>query len=72
MSIGTLHLLMLESNETDICEWPLVTASGLKSGWARDRCGPQKPKSGRATANSFCRLRTQTYDMKQFNRPLQH
>jgi len=22
-------------------EWPLVTASGLKSGWARDRRGPQ-------------------------------
>jgi len=32
-----------------MCEWPLVIASGLKSGRARDRHGPQRPKSGRAT-----------------------
>jgi len=37
-----------------MCEWPLVTASGLKSGQARDRCSPQGPKSARP--NSFRHL----------------
>jgi len=38
-----------------MCEWPLVTAYGLKSGRARDRHGPQGPKSA-AQPSSFRRL----------------
>ena len=62
MSTVTLHLLMLESNETDMCEWSLVTASWLKSGRARDRPTGAKKWAGCSSSDPIASAAYGTFE----------